>query len=150
MCIRDIAYIDRRAAARTFADGLSSGIETVCLGVREERIGFDQLGGHPHNARKELVRIRLTAFNLHQSVFPFRRHGGGSNLFGQDAYKVVAVLCRHERFAPALNKAAFDQLFNDTGAGGGSAKPFLFGIIVELSIPAFFPAPPTMDNVSAV
>ena len=55
-------------------------------------------------------------------------------MFGQDAYKVVAVLCRHERFAPALNKAAFDQLFNDTGAGGGSAKPFLFGIIVELSV----------------
>ena len=56
-------------------------------------------------------------------------------MFRQDAYKVVAVLCRHERFALALNEAAFDQLFDDTGAGGGSAKPFLFGIIVELSIP---------------
>ena len=56
-------------------------------------------------------------------------------MFRQDAYKVVAVLCRHERFALALNEATFDQLFDDTGAGGRSAKPFLFGIIVELSIP---------------
>ena len=52
-------------------------------------------------------------------------------MFRQDAYKVVAVLCRHERFALALNEAAFDQLFDDTGAGGGSAKPFLFGIIIK-------------------
>ena len=52
-------------------------------------------------------------------------------MFRQDAYKVVAVLCRHERFALALNKATFDQLFDDTGAGGRSAKPFLFGIIIK-------------------
>ena len=75
-------------AARAFADGLSAGIEAVYLGVREEGIGFDQIGGHPHNAGKELVRIRIATLDLHQSIFPFRRHGGGSNLFRQDAYKV--------------------------------------------------------------
>ena len=92
-----LAYIDRRAAARTFANGLSAGIEAVCLGVREEWIGFDQLGGHPHNAGKELVRIRIAALNLHQGIFPFRRHGRRSDLFGQDAYKVVAVRSEERR-----------------------------------------------------
>ena len=43
--IFSLAYIDWRAAARAFADGLSAGIEAVCLGLREEGIGFDQIGG---------------------------------------------------------------------------------------------------------
>ena len=74
------AHIDRRTAARAFADAFPARIEAVCLGVREERIGFDQPGCHLNDAGEELVCLCLAALNLHQGIFPFRRHGRRSDL----------------------------------------------------------------------
>lgn len=53
---------------------------------------------------------------------------------GKTHTRLLPSFVGHKGFALALNKAAFDQLFDNTGAGGGSAKPFLLSIIVELSV----------------
>ena len=64
----------------------------------------------------------------------FRSHCGRRDLFWQNTDEVAAVLCGNEGFAFALCKAGLHQLFNDTGAGRGSAETFLLGVIVELIV----------------
>ena len=129
-----LAHIDRRAAAGAFADFLLARAETLGFGIGEKRVGFHEIPGHPDNAAEEGVCIRIAALNLHERVFPFRRHCGRRDLFRQNTDEVAAVLCGNKGFAFALCKAGLHQLFNDTGAGCGSAETFLLGVIVKLIV----------------
>ena len=76
MCIRD----------RSVPSGRKTRLTSVNTSVRREMYSC-------------LLYTSLAAFNLHERVFPFRRHCWRSDLFRQDADKVAAVLRGNEGFA---------------------------------------------------
>ena len=68
--------------------------------------------------------------------FPFGGKLRGSEHIRQHRHKGGSVLCGDKLLSLALCKARLHQLFNNGGAGGGSAKPPAFCVRSVSSFPA--------------
>ena len=97
-----------------------------------------QLPRHSFNPLHKVPSVGGSLCDLRQIVFPFGgKHGRGQHI-RQNGDKRVAVCGGDKLLALSFHKAGLHQLFNDSGAGGGSAKPPAFRVRVGVLVPGAF------------
>lgn len=116
------AFVDRPSAARADADRLPVRTERILPRFRFGSV-FDEALRQFSDSVHESGSGKVPVLHLLELRFPFGGEGRGFDCFRQDADEADALLGRQKLSAFSFHETRFDDLLDDTRAGGRSAQP---------------------------